>query len=120
MDRNKNRFCEDVIMTKIIFFEIDKKFCGFQVKGHSGYAESGQDIVCSAISTACQMTLAGLKEVLKVDVNSVVQDGFMSVVVNRVDIEKAQDLFETLRITLEDIAENYSKFVKMEVKKYVY
>ncbi len=107
-------------MTKIIIFEIDKKFCGFQVKGHSGYAESGQDIVCSAISTACQMALVGFKEVLNIDVNSTVQDGFMSVVVNMKDIEKAQDLLKTLNLTLKDIAENYSKFVKLEVKKYVY
>ncbi len=120
MDRNKNRFCEDVIMTKIIFFEIDKKFCGFQVKGHSGYAESGQDIVCSAISTACQMTLVGLQEVLKINVDSTVNDGFMSVVVKMEDIEKSQDFLKTLHLTLKDIAENYSKFVKLEVKKYVY
>ena len=32
--------------------------CGFSVKGHSGYAESGSDIICAAVSALCY-TAAG-------------------------------------------------------------
>jgi len=43
-------------MTKLIFFKDGNSFAGFQCKNHSGYAQNGQDIVCSAVSTAVQLT----------------------------------------------------------------
>lgn len=107
-------------MTKIFVFKKENLICGFQVKGHSGFAEEGKDIVCSSVSTAAQMTLVGLKEVLKLDVESEMSDGFMSVYVQAADLPKAQDLLLTMHKTLESIAKEYGKFVKLEVKKYVY
>lgn len=107
-------------MTKIFVFKKENLICGFQVKGHSGFAEEGKDIVCSAISTAAQMTLVGLKEVLKLNVESEIRDGFMSVIASEADLPKAQDLLLTFQKTLEEIAKEYGKFVKLEVKKYVY
>ncbi len=32
-----------------------EKFAGFDVSGHSGYAESGSDIVCAAVSSAVSL-----------------------------------------------------------------
>ena len=38
-------------MTKVLFFEDgDGRLCGFEAAGQAGYAESGRDIVCAAIS----------------------------------------------------------------------
>lgn len=107
-------------MTKIIVFKNDDMITGFQVKGHSGYAQSGQDIVCSAISVACQMTVVGLKEVLGKNIDFQQREAFMLVRVAEEDWIEAQDFLKTLELTLVDIAKNYSRFVKMEVKKDVY
>ena len=41
----------------------DDRITGFSVSGHSGYAESGADIVCAAISTAVTMAEATINEV---------------------------------------------------------
>ena len=40
-------------MIKATFYKDREKdsFFGFNIKGHSGYAESGSDIVCAAISS---------------------------------------------------------------------
>ena len=38
-------------MTKIVFFRSIGSFCGFEEQGHTGYAEAGEDILCSAISS---------------------------------------------------------------------
>ena len=38
-------------MTKISIFKQNGVYTGFEVSGHAGYAESGKDIVCAAIST---------------------------------------------------------------------
>ena len=55
-------------MTTVTFHSADSRIDGFVVEGHSGYAESGSDIVCAAISALTQTTLNGLKNVLKAPV----------------------------------------------------
>lgn len=38
-------------MIKVTFYQNKKKeYVGFQLKGHAGFAEYGQDIVCAAVS----------------------------------------------------------------------
>lgn len=109
-------------MTKITIFRKNELICGYQVKGHSGYAEEGSDIVCSAISVATQMALVGLKEVLKLNIESCVQDGFVKVeILNEGYIDKSvQTILISMEKTLEDISKNYARYVKLEVKKDVY
>lgn len=109
-------------MTKITIFKKDDIIWSYQVKGHSGFAEEGKDIVCSAVSTATQMTLVGLKEVLKLKVESIIEDGFLQVRLLDEDENNrdAQILLNTMFLTLQDIAKNYAKNVKMEVRKDVY
>lgn len=109
-------------MTKITIFKKDDIIWSYQVKGHSGFAEEGKDIVCSAVSTATQMTHVGLKEVLKLKVESIIEDGFLQVRLLDGDENNkdAQILLNTMFLTLQDIAKNYAKNVKMEVRKDVY
>lgn len=109
-------------MTKITIFKKGDIIWSYQVKGHSGFAEEGKDIVCSAVSTATQMTLVGLKEVLKLKVESIIEDGFLQVRLLDGDENNkdAQILLNTMFLTLQDIAKNYAKNVKMEVRKDVY
>ncbi len=109
-------------MIKITIFKKDNFIVGYQVKGHSGYAQEGQDIVCSGVSVASQMTLLGLKEILNLKVESNMEDGFLVVWLDSKDFQNqsAQVLLLSMEKTLEDIAKNYSKFVKMEVRKDVY
>ena len=37
-------------MTKVTIFKQQGLYKGFEVSGHSGYADAGEDIVCAAIS----------------------------------------------------------------------
>ena len=107
-------------MTKITIFKKEGKIWSYQIKGHSGFAEEGKDIVCSAISTASQMTLLGLEDVLNLKVESDIQDGYMQVkVLDDFENESVQILMKTLEKTLEHFAKEYAKFVKMEVKENV-
>ena len=46
-------------MTKVEIFRKNGSIVGYKASGHSGYSEQGSDIICSAISTSLQMTLAG-------------------------------------------------------------
>ena len=50
-------------MTRCEFFREGDRISGFSVSGHSGYAESGSDIVCAAISAVVTMAEATINEV---------------------------------------------------------
>ena len=50
-------------MTKCEFFRDGERITGFSVAGHSGYAESGADIVCAAISAATAMAETTINDV---------------------------------------------------------
>lgn len=54
-------------MTKVEFFLSNENICGFKVKGHSGFAEAGLDIVCAAVSSAVELTANGITEIAKVN-----------------------------------------------------
>ena len=50
-------------MTRCEFYTENDRITGFSVSGHSGYAESGADIVCAAISAVVTMAEATINEV---------------------------------------------------------
>ena len=50
-------------MTTITFFTEGKRITGFDVKGHSGYAKAGADIVCAAITSAVRLTEVTINDV---------------------------------------------------------
>ena len=50
-------------MTKCEFFTEGERITGFSVSGHSGYAESGKDIVCAAITAIVTMAEATINDV---------------------------------------------------------
>ena len=50
-------------MTRCEFFRENERITGFSVSGHSGYAESGADIVCAAISAVVAMVEATINDV---------------------------------------------------------
>ena len=66
-------------MIKVEIFRKNGSIVGYKASGHSGYSEQGSDIICSAISTSMQMTLAGIQEVLKLEPKFKMSDGFLDV-----------------------------------------
>ena len=50
-------------MTRCEFFTEEGRITGFSISGHSGYAESGADIVCAAISAVVSLAEATINDV---------------------------------------------------------
>ncbi len=48
-------------MIKFTFFKRDGVYYGFEEKGHAGYAESGDDIVCSAVSAMTMLIINAIE-----------------------------------------------------------
>ena len=51
-------------MTTVVFRMEDDRITGFEAKGHSGYAEEGEDIVCAAVTSAVRLVEATVNDVL--------------------------------------------------------
>ena len=89
----------------------DGKIEKLKVAGHSGYAEAGADIVCAAVSTACQMTVNGIEELKLAKVDYTARDGFLECEISQERDKGADLLLESLMITIYEIAKQYNKYL---------
>ena len=46
------------------FYTEGKKLTGFQVEGHSGLADAGEDILCAAVTSAVRLSECAVNDVL--------------------------------------------------------
>ncbi len=98
-------------MIRVALRSQDECITGFDVKGHAGYAEAGQDIVCAAVSVLTTTCVNALETVAGVKPTVKTSDGRMRVVVPRNSGHDAQVILQTLRQGLRDLAEQYSRYI---------
>ncbi len=103
-------------MTTIKFFKEKENFTGFECLGHTGYAENGTDILCSAISSLTQSACLGVMKVLNLKCEYKKEDGFLKLIILE-NVEKAQDLLKTLKFSLEDIKCGNEKYIQIKTVK---
>lgn len=48
-------------MTKVIFYKTNGSFYAFQEVGHTGYGESGDDILCAALSSMTMLIINAIE-----------------------------------------------------------
>lgn len=81
---------------------------GFEIKGHSGLAENGQDILCAAVSSAAYMTVNTISDVIKVNSDIKVDDkGFLSLIINDSDCLSCRDILLGFKIHMLALEEQY-------------
>ena len=51
-------------MTTVTFHSDGSRLVSFEVKGHSGYAPEGEDIVCAAVTSAVRLIECAVNDVL--------------------------------------------------------
>ena len=61
-------------MTKIIFYKWDNVFYGFEEKGHTGYGESGDDVLCAALSAMTMLLINAIEVAYACDVNYTIDE----------------------------------------------
>lgn len=110
-------------MTTITVLEKDGSLTGFRAKGHSGFAESGEDIVCAAVSALTQTAYLGISELTDAEVMIDQRDGELHLElkpgVSPEARNKAELILGTMLLGLRAIEENYTgylKIIKKEVK----
>lgn len=91
-----------------------------RVKGHSGYAPHGKDIVCSAVSAVVQTALLGIIDASESEVLYEIDEktGYLKFAVPKAASEreniKQQAILRAMEIGLLDIEKGYKTFVKLE------
>ena len=86
------------------------------ITGHAGYAHSGQDIVCAAVSSAVQLTANLLTENFGLPAEIAAEDNLIFIGRGRTgerDLDTFYRVMEGLRTHLQLIAENYPGTIKI-------
>ena len=98
----------------------EHRYTAYEISGHSGYAEEGSDIVCSAVSVLAITCLNSLESVC--GIHPTVgggADGYLKVTLpnglTEAQRHDAQVILCTLRQGLQDLSESYPKFVKLSI-----
>ena len=108
---------------------------GVIVKGHAGYAESGKDIVCAAISTLTdtliesinQLTNAevsvaednGYTEIKYIEQNEIIEEhGSVKIMKRSNDTQLLRFLFAAFMIGCKGVAETYPDYVMVDDTPY--
>ncbi len=110
-------------MINVLIIKNKQDIISIEATGHSGYAEEGSDIVCSAVSTLMQNLAIGLTEVVKTSPKVIIDETIPHMYVSvHSDISseaytKAQLLMQTTALSLKQVANGYQKFIKIKEKQ---
>lgn len=96
-------------------FRIRDDKCSFLIKGHSGSAEQGRDIICASVSSAAYLTANTLTEIFGKEAKTVVKDGYMSFTTANDEI--AVGVIKGLELHIRQLEEQYPGFIKITTEE---
>lgn len=99
-------------MIRAEFYESQGKFMGFSISGHAGYAESGYDIVCSAVSSAVELTANLITDGFNIPAKVSTVDDTVICMLELQD-EISEKLIKMLKVHLGLISEEFPKTIKI-------
>ena len=102
-------------MTNICVYRKNKDIVKYTVSGHTGFGESGEDIVCAAVSTITTAVLNGLTDVVGIAVGYEVREAYLECVLPDElsdDMRRSADvLLNTMFLSLKDLEEQYGDYI---------
>ena len=109
-------------MTIVTFHSEGRRIVSFEVKGHSGYAQEGEDIVCAAITSAVRLTECTINDVLGLEASVKVREKDTSITLKlpgglgETNEDTCQALLAGLMVHFIQLSEEYPDFISvMEV-----
>lgn len=97
------------------FFKSKGFLTGFNFSGHSGYAESGADIVCASVSSAVQLTVNILDE-LNLSPQVKVGENSVECKVSQIT-DTASRIINTLELHFEAILEEFPDTINITISE---
>jgi uncharacterized protein YsxB (DUF464 family) len=110
-------------MTRVILRKRAGDIFSVDCSGHTGYGEEGEDIVCAALSSRVQTAMLGLLNIAGVNLSIERRDsdGILRFSLpGEMSDEQKRDcrtILNTMLLGIADLNENWSRFVRLEVKE---
>ena len=92
--------------------DTDGKITQFTVEGHSGYAESGSDIVCASVSSVVWLTVNGIEKQNLAQLSYEERDGFVKCIISGSRMDGADVLLNSLVMCIAELSGQYKEFLK--------
>lgn len=104
-------------MTKITIHKTGEKIVGFIIDGHTGFSNSGEDIVCASLSLLSITAINSLNIVAEIDsrdMNYEINDelGYLKVRTNKIN-DKSDVIYNTFLVGVQLLIENYSDYITL-------
>ena len=96
--------------------DTDGKITQFTVDGHSGFAESGADIVCASVSSVVWLTINGIEKQNLAKLSYEERDGFVSCTISEKSGSGADVLLDSLVMFITELESQYKKYLKFTQK----
>lgn len=114
-------------MTKIIFYRHNGVFYGFEENGHTGYGESGDDILCASLSAMTMLLLNTIEIAYASDVEYTISEDEAKIVVKAPCALPGSGAEENKRYAvaglfmgyfyqLSDLTEEYYDYLDVEIR----
>ncbi|MBR5948454.1 MAG: ribosomal-processing cysteine protease Prp [Clostridia bacterium] len=108
-------------MTTVTVLYNGARIVGFRAKGHAGYAEHGEDIVCAAVSAITQTALIGITENIACPCRVDLSDGKLELIIDdsaeSEKREKAELILGVMLSGLRSIESQYDNYLKVKKKE---
>ena len=96
----------------IVWVDDQGRIRKFELSGHAGFAEEGQDIVCAGVSALSIAAINGLEHFLSVAPKVQESDGHLTCQLLGIieqELEKAQWILQTMKLGIEQIQATYGQ-----------
>ena len=82
------------------------------IKGHSGYAEEGFDIVCASVSSISITTVNALLSIDEDCIEYIEKDGYLNIKIKKHN-ETIDKLIDNMINLLSELENNYKKYIEI-------
>jgi len=98
-------------MIEVTFFTEGSRLTGFEVKGHSGLASQGEDILCAAVTSAVRLTECAVNDILGLEASVRVKEESISLKLpgglGETNESTCQTLLTAMMVYFTDLREEY-------------
>ena len=107
-------------MIRFTVWKSEDQYRGFESQGHAGYAQSGEDIICSAVSALAINAVNSIEEFTEdaFEVEQTEDGGYLRMSFSEAPGERAALLMDSLVLGIRSIEANYGKeYITLEVQE---
>ena len=92
---------------------------GFEASGHAGYADSGSDIVCAAVSMLTINTINSIETLTDdfISYESDEEENYIKLILDEDSSHDAQLLIDSMVLGLSELSKNYKEYFRLIIEE---